>query len=231
MKASEIMTRHVVSVGLDTSVRDVARVMIDRRISAVPVIDQGKIVGIVTENDLLRRAEVGTERIRPLWLQFLTSDDTLLAEYVKSHGETARDVMTREVITVGPDMLIKDIADLMETRHIKRVPVVEGDRVVGIVSRANLVQALASYTPGPTPATKADDAAIHASLCAEIAKIAWTPSPLTNNVTVSDGIVHLWGFVASEGERQAVLVAARRTPGVKEVRDHRGGLMPNSGSQ
>ena len=211
MKASEIMTRHVVSVGLDTSVRDVARVMIDRRISAVPVIDQGKIVGIVTENDLLRRAEVGTERIRPLWLQFLTSDDTLLAEYVKSHGETARDVMTREVITVGPDMLIKDIADLMETRHIKRVPVVEGDRVVGIVSRANLVQALASYTPGPAPATKADDAAIHASLCAEIAKIAWTPSPLTNNVTVSDGIVHLWGFVASEGERRAVLIAARRT--------------------
>ena len=155
MKASEIMTRHVVSVGSDTSVRDVARVMIDRRISAVPVIDQGKIVGIVTENDLLRRAEVGTERTRPRWLQFLTSDDTLLAEYVKSHGETARDVMTREVITVGPDMLIKDIADLMETRHIKRVPVVEGDRVVGIVSRANLVQALASYTPGPAPATKA----------------------------------------------------------------------------
>lgn len=228
MKASEIMTRHVVSVGLDTSVSDVARVMIDRRISAVPVIDQGKIVEIVTENDLLRRAEVGTERTRPRWLQFLTSDDTLLAEYVKSHGETARDVMTREVITVGPDMLIKEIADLMETRHIKRVPVVEGDRVVGIVSRANLVQALASYTPGPTPATGTDDATIHASLCAEIAKIAWTPSPLTNNVTVSDGIVHLWGFVASEGERQAVLIAARRTLGVKEVRDHRDDLMPIS---
>src|SRR5690242_8010997 len=123
--------------------------MIDHRISAGPVTDQGKVVGIVTENDLLRRTAVRTERTRPRWLQFLTSDDTLLAEYVKSHGGTAREVMTREVITVGPDTLVKEVADLMETRHIKRVPVVEGNTVVGIVSRANLVQALASYTPEP----------------------------------------------------------------------------------
>jgi CBS domain-containing protein len=229
MKASEIMTREVVSVASDTPIRDIAKVMLDQHISGVPVIDHGKLVGIITENDLLRRAELGTERTRPRWLQFLTSDDTLLTEYIKSRGEAGRDVMTQKVMTVTPDTSIKAVAELMEIRQIKRVPVVDADRVVGIVSRANLVQALASYAPGPAPDVKTDDAFIHAAVCSEIAKIAWTPSPLTNNVIVSHGIVHLWGFVASEDERRAVLIAARRVAGVKEVRDRRRDLVPISG--
>ena len=86
MKASEIMTRGVIAVTPDTPVRDVAKLMVDQRISGVPVIDDGKLVGIVSENDLVRRVELGTEKTRPRWVQFLTSDDTLLAEYVHARG-------------------------------------------------------------------------------------------------------------------------------------------------
>lgn len=229
MKAGEIMTREVVSVSPDTPVTDVARLMIDHGISGVPVIDRGKIVGIVTENDLLRRVELGSQRTRPRWLEFLTSSDTLVAEYIKSRGRTARDVMTPNVITVPPDTAVAAIADILESRHIKRVPVVDGDKMVGIISRANLVQALATAV-APEPADGLDDAQIHDAVCAEAAKIGWVPSPVMNNVTVSDGIVHLWGFVTSDGERKALCIAAQRIHGVKEVRDHRSELLPTAHS-
>ncbi len=219
MKATDIMTSEVVAVSPDAPIVDVATIMIDHRISAVPVVDQGELVGIVTENDLIRRVELGTERARSRWLHFLTSGETLLAEYVKAHGQTARDVMTPNVITVRPDAPVTEIADIMESRHIKRVPVVDGKRMVGIVSRANLVQALAIYTPHQPG--DIEDSMIRKSLCAEMAKIGWSPSPIMNNVTVSEGIVHLWGFVASEGECKAGLVAARGIPGVKAVQDQR----------
>ena len=228
MKAADIMTRAVVVVSPNTAVAEIARVMIDSRISAVPVVDEGKLVGIVTENDLLRRVELQTERQRPRWLHFLTSDDTLLAEYVKSHGQTASDVMTQDVFTVRPDTPIADIADLFESRHIKRVPVLDGDRLVGIVSRANLVQALATHAPGPRADTDADDGKIRDALCAELAKLGWGPEPVQDNVTVGDGVVHLWGFVAGEPERKALLVAARGIPGVRAVTDHRTDLLPRS---
>ena len=147
MKASEIMTREVVAVAPDTPVRDVAKLMVDQRISGVPVIDHGKLVGIISENDLVRRVELGTEKTRPRWVQFLTSDDTLLAEYVHARGRVARDVMTTNVVTVAPDDPVAAVAEILETRHIKRVPVVDGGKVVGIVSRANLLQALATVAP------------------------------------------------------------------------------------
>ena len=114
MKATDIMTSEVVAVSPDAPIADVATMMIDHRISAVPVVDQGELVGIVTENDLIRRVELGTERARPRWLHFLTSEETLLAEYVKAHGQTARDVMTPNVITVRPDAPVAEIADIME---------------------------------------------------------------------------------------------------------------------
>ena len=230
MKASEIMTREVVAVFPDTPVRDVARLMVDHRISGVPVIDHGKLVGIISENDLLRRVELGTEKTRTRWLQFLTSDDTLLAEYVRARGLLARDVMTTNVVTVPPDAPVATIAELMESRHIKRVPVVDGDKVVGIVSRANLVQALATVAPAPPELAQGNDAAIHDAICGEIEKIAGVPSPLMDNVTVNNGIVHLWGYVGSENERKALRIAAERISGVREVRDHRSDLLRKSSS-
>lgn len=225
MKASEIMTRGVIAVTPDTPVRDVAKLMVDQRISGVPVIDDGKLVGIVSENDLVRRVELGTEKTRPRWVQFLTSDDTLLAEYVHARGRVARDVMTTNVVTVAPDDPIAFVAEVLETRHIKRVPVVDGGKVVGIVSRANLLQALAAIVPVQIEPARTDDATIHDAVAAEIQKIAF-PSPVMDNVTVSDGIVHLWGYVGSDNERRAVRIAAERVVGVKEVKDHRSDLLP-----
>jgi CBS-domain-containing membrane protein len=202
MKASDVMTREVVTVSPDAAVRDVAQLMVDHRISGVPVIEHGKLVGIISENDLLRRIELGTEKTRSRWLQFLTSDNTLLAEYVQARGRAARDVMTANVVTVPPDAPIATIAEIMEARHIKRLPVVEDHKVVGIVGRANLVQALATVAPTPE-AARMDDAKIHDTICAEIGKIAWVPSPVMSNVTVHNGVVHLWGYFGSGNERKA----------------------------
>lgn len=221
VKASDIMTRELVVVPPDCPMAVVAKTMIDNHISGVPVVDDGKLVGIVTENDLLRRAELKTERQRPRWLHFLTSDAVLLADYIKSHGQTAGDVMTPYVLTVSPDTPIVEIAEIFGSRHVKRVPVLDGEKLVGIVSRANLVQALAAQTAVPRQHVEASDSKIRDSLYDEIAKIGFAPMPIMNNVTVSDGIVHLWGFVSSEAERKAILIAARGIPGVSEVKDHR----------
>lgn len=226
MKASDIMTREVVAVAPDTPVREVAQLMVDHHISGVPVIEHGKLVGIISENDLLRRVEIGTEKTRSRWLQFLTSDDTLLAEYVRTRGRQARDVMSTDVVTVPPDAPIATIAEIMASRHIKRLPIVQGGKVVGSVSRANLVQALATIAPAPPEPDRMDDAKIHDAMCAEVEKISRAPSAVMNNVTVHDGVVHLWGYVGSENERKAVRTAAEQMPGVKKVRDHRSDLLP-----
>lgn len=223
MKASQIMTPHVIAVAPDTPVGEVAKLMVDQRISGILVMDHGKLVGIISENDLVRRIELGTDKTRSSWLQFFTSEDTVLAEYVRARGKVAGDVMTTAVVTVTPDTPIKDIAEILETRHIKRVPVIDDGKVVGIVSRANLIQALAAFEPGTAPA-QVDDASIHDAILAEIQRVVW-PSPIMNTVTVNDGVVHLWGYVGSDNERRAVRIAAERAAGVKAVRDHRSALI------
>lgn len=227
MKASEIMTREVVAVAPDTPVREVAKLMVDQRISGMPVMDHGKLVGILSENDLARRIELGTDKTRSSWLQFFTSEDTILTEYVHARGQVAGDVMTMKVVTVTPDTPIKDIAEILETRHIKRVPVIDGGKVVGIVSRANLIQALAAVASPSTKPMQADDASIRDAILAEIQKVLW-PSPIINTVTVNNGIVHLWGYVGSDNERRGVRIAAERAPGVKKVRDHRSDFIRSS---
>ncbi len=197
--------------------------MVDQRISGVPVMDHGKLVGIVSENDLARRIELGTDKTRSSWLQFFASEETILADYIHARGQMAGDVMTTKVVTVTPDTSIKDIAEILETRHIKRVPVVDGGKVVGIVSRANLIQALAAVASPRTEPVQADDASIRDAILAEIEKVIW-PSPIMNTVTVNNAIVHLWGYVGSENERRAVRIIAERVAGVKAVQDHRGAL-------
>jgi len=145
MKARDVMVSPVITVKPSASVREVAKTFLERRISAVPVVDdQGKLVGIVSEGDLMHRTEAGTERKRSWWLQGLTGDETLAAEYVKAHARKVADVMTRRVITASPDTPLHEIASLLESNSIKRVPIVKDGQVVGIVSRANLIQAVAS---------------------------------------------------------------------------------------
>jgi CBS domain-containing protein len=214
------MTRTVVTVGPDIPVSDVAKVMLENRISAVPVLEGDALVGIISEGDLLRRAEVGTERRRSRWMELAFSNASLAADYVKQHGRKASDVMTRDVITVDPTTQITEIANILESRHIKRVPVLGDGKLVGIVSRANLIQALASNANGPRSNTTPRDREIQEALCQEMRNQRWAVSPTEANVVVHDGEVHLWGYIGSEEVRKAMIVIAENIPGVRRVEDH-----------
>lgn len=218
MKARDIMTAHVISVGPDATVDAVANTLVSNGISAVPVIDIGcHLVGIVSEGDLLRRSELDTQVRRPWWLAFLTSDATLAAEFSKSRAVKANDIMTREVLTVTPETPVADIARLLEKHGIKRVPVVENGVVVGVVSRANLVQALASARHRDFDVDRSDQA-VRERILEAIANTPWRNRPF--NIIVQDGAVELWGCVYSQDERQALRVAAEAAPGVTSVKDN-----------
>jgi len=219
MEARDVMTLGVVTVGPDMPVAQVAKLMLDNRISGVPVLTDDKLVGIVSEGDFLRRAELGTERHHSRWLEIFATGTSLAGEYVKTHGQTAGDVMSRDVVTVVPNTSLRDVATILESKQIKRVPVVEEGRLVGIISRANLLHALATLpTPPPTSAT-ISDRQIRDALFEEMRRHKWASAPTDANATVKDGVVYLWGFINSENQRQAMLIAARGIPGVKEVED------------
>lgn len=219
MKAKDVMTSPVVSVEQDATILQAVRIMLQRRISGLPVVDkEGRLTGIVTESDFLRRAETGTQRRRARWLEFLVGPGRLAEEYTHSHGRKVSEVMTPEPVTVTEDAPLEEIVKLMEKRQIKRVPVVRGAQVVGVISRANLLHALASVSYQTKPVEQADDA-IRALLLAELGKQVWAPVALINPI-VRDGVVELWGTITDERERQALVVAAENIPGVKAVRDH-----------
>jgi CBS domain-containing protein len=219
MKAADVMVSNVITVGPDAQLQDVAQTLLANRISAMPVVAaDGKLVGIISEGDLMRRVESGTERRRSWWLEMLTGREALAVEYVKEHSRKVSDVMTREVITVKPETPLGDIATLLERNGIKRVPVVQNNKVVGIVSRANLLQALASFR-APIEAGAPNDAAIRESVMARINNEPWS-RPALVNVIVQDGSVELWGIVETQVEKKAVRVAAEVTPGVRAVNDN-----------
>ena len=220
MKASDIMATNVVTIGASATIYDVAKLLFDKHISAVPVVsEKGELLGIVSEGDLLRRAEVGTEKRRSWWLQALTSKDALADEFVKSHADKVTDVMTHNVITAEPDATLGEIATLLEKNGIKRVPIVKAGKVVGIVSRANIIQALASIAKRGLPEVKADDADVRERILAKFKAQPWA-KPLMLNVVVNDGIVDLWGVVDSQAEKRAVRVATETIPGVRLVNDN-----------
>ena len=219
MKARDVMTLAVFTVKPTTSVKDVARLFIERRISAVPVVDdQGKIVGIVSEGDLVHRSEISNQGRRPWWLDLMVRDKTLDAEeYIKAHAKRVADVMTRNVITAAPDTSLQEIAETLEKYGIKRLPIVRDGKLVGIVSRANLVQAIA--TIGSNLDVPLSDATIREKVLTHLNKQDWAHTALVN-VTVNGGVVDLWGFIESDTERNAIRVAAEATPGVRAVNDH-----------
>jgi CBS domain-containing protein len=219
------MTAKVVTVTPDTPVGEVARILLERRISGVPVVDtSGRLVGIVTEGDLMRRPELETERRRPWWLGMVADERAQAEEYAKAHGSRAEDVMTRNVVTVTEDTPVSDIARLLERHRIKRVPVVRDGTLVGIVSRANLIQGLAAHREA-APAPARDDRSIREQITRTFDREGWvTHGPL--NVIVRNGVVELWGFVESREERDALRVAAQSVPGVVAVEDHLGTVQP-----
>ena len=212
------MVSPVITVKPSSSVKEVAKIFLERGISAAPVVDdQSKLIGIISEGDLMHRAEAGTERHRSWWLRLLTAEETLAAEYVKAHAHKVADVMTRDVITAGPETPLHEIAVLLEKNFIKRVPIVKNGQLIGIVSRANLIQAVASARKGPE--TPLSDAAIRDRLLAHLKAQGWLDTFLLN-VTVNGGVVDLWGITRSDAERKAIRVAAESTPGVSAVNDN-----------
>lgn len=218
MQARDIMTTDVRTVGPETPVRDIAAMLLEHRISAVPVVDEtGHVIGIVSEGDLMRHPEAGTVRRRSWWLELFADAETLARDYVKSHGLHAADVMTRHVVSVSEDTQVADIATLLESRRIKRVPVVRDGILVGIVSRADLLRVLATpaspQTPGPAAGRN-----LHDELMQRIAAEPWSRSMMIN-VVVRDGTVELWGICRSQEEKQALRTLVERVPGVRAVDD------------
>ena len=218
MRAHQIMTRSVITITPDSSILEAAKTMLQHHVSGLPVVDAaGKLVGIVSEGDFIRRSEISTQRKRGRWLQFLLGAGAAATDYVHEHGRKVSEVMTSDPITVTEDATLEEIVNAMETNGVKRLPVMTGDKLVGIVSRANLLQAVAGLAreiPDPT----ADDDHIRSRIIAAIEKNDWSPFGL--NVIVRDGIVHLSGVITEERSRQASIVAAQNVAGVKKVHDH-----------
>ncbi len=217
MKARDIMTKAVKSIGLNTPVRDIASLLVKHRISAVPVVDRNRhVLGIVSEGDLLRRTEAGTEYRRSWWSDLLADPRTKAREYVKSRGGHARDVMTPSVVCAGPLTDVAEIAELMENRGIKRVPIVKGGALAGIVSRSDLVRAVARAKPAR--AAKSGDGELREKLESQLGGKSWASRHMVNFV-VTRGRVELFGMVRNTDQRDAIRVLAENTAGVRSVKD------------
>ena len=218
MRAIDVMVHDVATVRPDTDVADATKLLAEHDVSALPVLDQdGNLIGILSEADLIHRAEIGTEKHRSWWLEAVTGATTLAEEFAKSHGKKVGEVMTTGVISVTEDTPLSEIAALFERRRIKRVPVVKDGKLVGIVSRSNLIQALASAV-GHIDQHDEADRQIRLQLLSKLKEQPWTGFG-DRNITVSDGVVHLWGLVGSEAERKALLALAEGVPGVALVSD------------
>ncbi len=222
MQAKDVMTTNVVTVQIGTGVPEIARLLLKHRISAVAVVDSDqRILGIVSEGDLMRRTETDTESRHSWWLEAMLSTEDRAREYIKVHGRKAGDVMTRDLISVTEETPLYEIAGLLEKHHVKRVPVTRDGRLIGIVSRANLLHGFAAKEARTTGPGSSDDQTIRENLLHTLAKEAGLDMALIN-VIVNDGVVQLWGLVGSGTEKKAAQVSAESTPGVKRVENHLG---------
>jgi len=226
MQVKDVMTRNVISVGVKEPVVKAARLMLQNRISGLPVIDEkNELVGVVTEGDFLRRRELGTGRRHPKWLEFVLGPGRLAQDYVHESGRKVEEIMTPDPWTVGEDDSLDAVVELMERRHVKRLPVIRDGKMIGIISRANLLHALASLSR-EAPAPSGDDSTIRDNIIAALGKERWAPHV---NVVVKSGVAALWGVVTDERERRAVIVAVENVPGVEQVHDHLVWVEPMSG--
>jgi CBS domain-containing protein len=218
MRAIDVMVRDVVTVSRDTDVAEAIKLLAEHDVSALPVLDKdGNLVGVLSEADLIHRAEIGTEKHRPWWIEAMTGASTLAEEFAKSHGKKVGEVMTDGVISVTEETPLSEIAALFERKRIKRVPVVKDGKLVGIVSRSNLIQALASAV-GRIDQQDETDRQIRVELLSRLKDQKWTGFG-DRNITVGNRVVHLWGLVGSEAERKALLALAEGVPGVSRVSD------------
>lgn len=224
MKVAEVMVTKVHSVGPDASVREAASMMLERRISGMPVVDdQGRVLGIVSEGDLIRRPEIETDRAPAGWLHVFLSDEERAREFVKSHGRKVREVMTQPAICVAPDTALAAVVRLMERHRVKRLPVVEHGRLAGMVTRADLLRAL--VTRQAQAPVAASDQELRARIDMMLREEDWAASAVVY-VEVENGVAQLWGTVESHAQLEALTVAVRGLPGVKDVQAHLGRSIP-----
>ena len=221
MRALEIMTSPVITASPTMTIQAVAKLLSDNRISGVPVVDDatGQVLGMISEGDLMRRVETGTGREqRSWWLDCLAGTRERASIYVKEHGHIVRDVMSEHVISIERDTPLKEIADILVRNRIKRVPVMEDGKLVGIVSRADLIRALASVSSTADAVASGEDAVVRDAVVQELRQYRWALPK--SNVQVTDGVAHLWGIIESEEEGQAIRVVVESVPGVKAVQSH-----------
>jgi len=219
MKAADVMTRRIISVSPEATILEAIKLMLKHHISGLPVIGRkGKLVGIVTESDFLHRPEIGTERKRSSWLDALFGPAAAAHDYVRSHGLQVQDVMTRDPVTVAENALLDEAVRIMEAHSVKRLPVMRRGKLVGIVSRADLMLAVANINRA-APGSGGDDAAIRYHIMAAIREQSWTAGAVLD-VIVCDGTADLWGSISDVTQREALKVLVASTPGVKKIEDH-----------
>jgi CBS domain-containing protein len=220
MKAADLMTRGVLSVGPHDSARKAAELMLRYGVTGFPVLDQGKLVGIITQGDFLRRAETGTapDHAGPNAVPDNADAGPLAGAYAHAHGRTVAEIMSREVVTVSPEAPLSEVVDLMARHHVSRLPVV-GDRggVIGILSRVDLLHAFLVATP-KEPSAPLDDEAITERLKTEFERQPWIPAG-TVTCSVEGGVVVLKGTIRDPRQRNALRIAAENIPGVKQIVD------------
>ena len=216
MKAGDIMTSPVVTIGADATIAEAVNAMIEHRVSGLPVVDaHDALVGMLTEGDLLRRAELGTGRKRARWLEFLLGPGREADDFVREHGRRVSEIMTETPACIDAEAEISDVVALMEKRRIKRVPVMRGGKVAGVVARADVIRALASPAFEIAPAA---DKEIRARIVAALRGQKWAPVGLIS-VDVDHGEATLSGAILDERERNALRVVCENTPGVTKVHD------------
>lgn len=226
MRVADIMTSPVIGIEPSSSVSEAAKLMLGSHFSGLPVVTSDKkLVGVLTEGDFLRRSELGTERKRPRWLEFITSASKQADEYVQTHGRKVEEVMTRDPVTIAPGATLDELVELMISRKIKRVPVVAGGRLVGIVARSDLMRAMLRILPASAPKA-GDDEHIRQAITGELAKQPWANAI---RVEVDQGVVELSGAIFEERAREAARVAAENTAGVTKVIDQLAWIEPVSG--
>ena len=218
MHAHQIMTPEVITISPDATIVEAASKMLQHHVSALPVVDApGKLIGIISEGDFIRRAEIGTQRRRGRWLQFMVGSNKIASDFVREHGRKVGEIMTPDPLTVTEDVQLEQVVQIMKSRNIKRLPVMRGDRLVGIVSRSDFVAYVADIA-GNVPNPSVDDDHIRAGVLAAIGQAAWRPCRL--NVTVRDGLASMRGVIRNDSARRAAIVAAENVPGVRKVLDH-----------
>jgi CBS domain-containing protein len=223
MRVSDIMVKDVVSVGPEASVKDVAALMLERRISGLPVVDGGRVLGIVSEGDLIRRPEIDTDKAKLSWLHMFLSDEQRARDFVKSHGRKARDVMTQPARCVAPDTPLTEVVRLMERHRVKRLPVLQDGKLAGLVTRADLLRALVMRQA--QPAAAATDQELRDRIESILHNEDWAVSAVVY-IQVENGVAQLWGTVESDEQREALLLAVRGIPGLKDVQPHLGHELP-----